>query len=622
MTDDFDVSLRRRLETVASAVPVAPPGDVAAVVRQPVRARSTSRLALTGLLPVLAVVVIGLVLASVMKIDRGPGDASAGSSNAANGPNETTTRSGDFELTIRSIKARYTVDEPITIQASLTYGGTEPIQIAHGMRANEGPIGFGIEEPVIGDLRMTPTTDDACVRSTLVLGQPLVVAFSKSGGWSSDDPRSEDYLAYMQDPVLRLAAGTWHVYAVASFSLGECTPDPIEMRVDLAIAVEGTAATAAPSATPAFSPGPTFNPFDEGVVDGFEVGDLKLVIRSEGSVYRARDLIDLSASYEYVGPEPTVELAHFEPEIAFSIEQLDATDPTVGWAKVYDSSCSQVTLEEGVPREVDMRAHNLMSMRADALPAGFLALLDEGTLRLPAGRWRINAGLSTSIGRCEDQRREDRALHAAIEIDVVENPAPIELSTVPDGDGACMQALGFGTVAINERTGLGWVDGSSGSSDVIWPAGFSARYEDGLAVLVDAAGRIVAREGDPIRMGGGQVDARGWVGCELDPFDASPVNIQTATGPQQCRTGTGSHLGTLARAAETGLGIAGSSGAVTPVRWPFGYTAREAPDRLVLFDAAGSLVAWEGASIGFSEALVDDATLSACADVGRVLTAN
>ena len=35
MTDDFDVSLRRRLESLASAVPVAQPGEVTAVVRQP-----------------------------------------------------------------------------------------------------------------------------------------------------------------------------------------------------------------------------------------------------------------------------------------------------------------------------------------------------------------------------------------------------------------------------------------------------------------------------------------------------------------------------------------------------------------------------------------------------------
>jgi hypothetical protein len=217
-----------------------------------VRARSTSRLALAGHLPVLAVVVIGAFVATVVKIGPGPGDSSAGSTDAANRPIESTTRFGDFELTIRSAKARYAVDEPIEIGASLTYTGVEQdLQIGHALGADDGPLGFGIEEPVIGDLRLTPGTRDACARTTLVPGQPLAAAFAKSAGWSGDDPRSDAYLAFVQDPVLRLGAGTWQVYAVAQFSIGDCGSDPIQMRVGLAIDVVGRAIPSKPNATTA-----------------------------------------------------------------------------------------------------------------------------------------------------------------------------------------------------------------------------------------------------------------------------------------------------------------------------------------------------------------------------------
>jgi hypothetical protein len=37
---------------------------------------------------------------------------------------------------------------------------------------------------------------------------------------------------------------------------------------------------------------------------------------------------------------------------------------------------------------------------------------------------------------------------------------------------------------------------------VMWPFGFTARSEVGAAVLIDADGRVVAREGDTVRFSG------------------------------------------------------------------------------------------------------------------------
>ena len=51
---------------------------------------------------------------------------------------------------------------------------------------------------------------------------------------------------------------------------------------------------------------------------------------------------------------------------------------------------------------------------------------------------------------------------------------------------------------------------------------------------------------------------------------------------------------TLAKNPQSVLGLIGADGTMTPVVWPFGYTARNELGRLVLLDAAGNAVAREG----------------------------
>jgi hypothetical protein len=527
MTDDFDVSVRRRLELLAASVPVGEPGEVTAVVGHPVRSRSTSQLALAGLFPALAVVAIGAILASVLTIGPRPGDSSAGSSDALNGPIQATTRSGDFELTIRSAKARYAIDEPIDITASLVYLGSDSVQIAHGQGAGGTAVAFGVEEPVLGDLRLSPVVPESCERSILDGGVPLEVAFAKGGGWSGDDPRADEYRAWFEDPELRLAASTWHVYAVANFSLGECGPDPIEMRVDLAIEVESPdratpTPTDAPSRLQSEAPAnPPFGPielrtqsdptngcplqFHEGLlvrdaatglgilVDGTTYGvvwpfgytareeagavlvdaegknvarELEVVGFSgpgpaaDGFIYACDDVrvitdvppatdpanvsaIDddgtlrlelwstrsntgeptaIIASYTYLGPDASVVVSHFAPEIGFSMLQLDVENPTEGWIRLYDSDCTELTLQRDMPRDVRLDGWNVMSMRAASLPSELGISPREplpGDLMslLPAGRWQITGLLSNASGPCDD-RGAEHALSATIEIKV------------------------------------------------------------------------------------------------------------------------------------------------------------------------------------------------------------
>lgn len=480
MTDDLDVSLRRRLESLAAAVPVAPPGAISSVTPRAVRAGANSRLAFGGLVPVLAVLVVGTLLAGVAGIGPfAPGSSPAGPSDAVNGPIEATTRSGDFALTIRSARARYAPDEPVAIEASLTYLGGEPVQIAHAMGAAESPLGFGIEEPVLGDLQLSPTTQDACVRTTLRPRQPLVVAFEKSGGWSGDNPRSEEYLAFMQDHVLRLGDGTWHVYAVASFSLGDCSPDPVDLRVDLGIEVTPSASADTPEPSPTNGDaGPTIDPNVAGVEAVDDDGAFRLELRSGKAVYTAGEAIDIVATLAYVGAQETLD---YSGGISFVGTDTSGT---------HSFNPGPIT-DMCVPRPV-----------RDLPEDG--ALGDWRKVRsLPAGTWRITAVFAGSAPACTVDGSS-----LSVSIDIAVQPAaepaqPIQLVTTgkpgePSSDDFCRGNLAMGEVALDPRSGVGLALPGGDVQPIRWPFGFTAEVLPDGVILYGDRGQIVAREGQPV----------------------------------------------------------------------------------------------------------------------------
>jgi hypothetical protein len=90
-------------------------------------------------------------------------------------------------------------------------------------------------------------------------------------------------------------------------------------------------------------------------------------------------------------------------------------------------------------------------------------------------------------------------------------------SAQPPGQESCEMALLEGTLALDPRTGLG-VEAADGSTvwRVRWPNGWRA-LDTAPVALADADGKIVARVGDHISMGGG-------FGND-DVFFACPVGI-------------------------------------------------------------------------------------------------
>jgi hypothetical protein len=79
----------------------------------------------------------------------------------------------------------------------------------------------------------------------------------------------------------------------------------------------------------------------------------------------------------------------------------------------------------------------------------------------------------------------------------------IAITTARMANAMCMDALMTGRLARDARTGLGVTAADGQQMAVEWPFGYSARNDGGRLALVDETGKVVAREGDQVQVGGG-----------------------------------------------------------------------------------------------------------------------
>lgn len=90
--------------------------------------------------------------------------------------------------------------------------------------------------------------------------------------------------------------------------------------------------------------------------------------------------------------------------------------------------------------------------------------------------------------------------------------AAVGLKTAPAVNTICMDALLGGTLTRHAQTGLGVTSADGQSTAVEWPFGYTSRQEGTKVALLDEAGKVVAREGDQISVGGGFGDDM-WHAC-------------------------------------------------------------------------------------------------------------
>lgn len=155
---------------------------------------------------------------------------------------------GDFVLTIRADQPTVVAGERIDVASQLGYQGDADgvvlsgsgTIIAFAIRQLDGPLATEIER----------TAD--CARYELLRGEPISRSFSRSGGWSRDDPHADFYEDWFRDPELRLPAGRWEIIAESEFTQSpDCAGQPVRLRASIVMTVLGpSAAPATPRPTP------------------------------------------------------------------------------------------------------------------------------------------------------------------------------------------------------------------------------------------------------------------------------------------------------------------------------------------------------------------------------------
>jgi hypothetical protein len=95
------------------------------------------------------------------------------------------------------------------------------------------------------------------------------------------------------------------------------------------------------------------------------------------------------------------------------------------------------------------------------------------------------------------------------------------------------------------------------------------------------------------------------------PAAAFPIRTP-AVRPQACNAAL--MVGSLERQPQTGLGI-GTANGVTPVEWPFAYSARVVASSIVLLDGSGKVVAREHDRVNVGGGLGAGPVWFACGDV-------
>jgi hypothetical protein len=138
-------------------------------------------------------------------------------------------------LSVTAEPAMVAAGQPIEVEAIVTNDGAEPLVLSG---SGAGFVFFSVTRIEDGLTSGQPAATADCVPHVLPPGEPLLVPFSKSGGFSPDDPNADFLSTYFSEPELTLPPGTWRIDITTSGTLGEgCTGEQLGHEIALMVTV-------------------------------------------------------------------------------------------------------------------------------------------------------------------------------------------------------------------------------------------------------------------------------------------------------------------------------------------------------------------------------------------------
>lgn len=138
-------------------------------------------------------------------------------------------------LSVTAQPAVVAAGQPIEVEAVVTNDGPEPIVLSG---SGSGFVAFSVTRIEDGLTPGEPVFTSDCVPHVVPVGEPIVVPFAKSGGWSEDDPNAAFLRAYFADPDLTLPEGTWEIDVSTAATIGAgCIGQQLDLALSLLVTV-------------------------------------------------------------------------------------------------------------------------------------------------------------------------------------------------------------------------------------------------------------------------------------------------------------------------------------------------------------------------------------------------
>jgi len=131
--------------------------------------------------------------------------------------------------------ATLSTGDVIDVSATLSHDAGDDLALSG---SGSGVVFFTVTRIEDGLTSGPPMMTGDCAGHVLPAGEPTVIPFEKSGGYSPGDPNAAFMDAYYSDPLLTLPSGTWRIDVATYANIGPgCTGVQLDLAVELIVTV-------------------------------------------------------------------------------------------------------------------------------------------------------------------------------------------------------------------------------------------------------------------------------------------------------------------------------------------------------------------------------------------------